>query len=132
MSFTTAAQQAIFTALNENITASVYDEAPGLPSGQPDANFPYVVIGDDTASRWDADDMLGADITITLHFWSRYEGWKEIKSLMGEVYDILHRGDLTLTGYNQVNCVWEFSTTVPEATQYRHGTQRYRLILTKE
>lgn len=132
MSFETVAQKAIFAALNGNISANVYDAAPGLPAGQPAANFPYVVIGDDTLAPWDADDMLGAEITVTLHFWSRYEGWKETKALMGEVYEILHRATLTATGYRSVDCLWEFSNTVPEATEYRHGVQRYRLTLTKE
>lgn len=132
MSFETAAQQAVYAALNGSISASVYDYAPDLPEGMPDENFPYVVIGDDTLAPWDADDMLGSEVTLTLHFWSRYDGWKEAKAIMGEAYDILHRGSLSAAGYRTVDCLWEFSTTVPEASEYRHGVQRYRLTLTKE
>lgn len=132
MGFETAAQQAIFTAL-ATLGCAVFDSAPGLPEGRPDSGFPYCVIGSDSMAPNDADDVLGASISVTLHFWSRSSGFKEVKALMGAAYDILHRGAITATGYKTVDCLWEFSdvSTGPDG-KTRHGVQRYRITLHKE
>lgn len=131
MSIEIAAQAAIYSALNGAISCGVYDDAPGLPVGQPDSQFPYVIIGEDTSREWGADDILGGQATVTLHFWSRYEGWKEVKDLMAEAYALLNRQRITPPGYEWVDCLWEFSTTVNDGSKHRHGVQRYRLTFSK-
>ncbi len=84
MSFELIAQQAIFGKLNGAIAGvTIYDDVPMLPIGQPLANFPYVVIGNDTFLPWDNDDRTGAEMTITLHIWSRAAGMKEAKTIAG-------------------------------------------------
>jgi hypothetical protein len=134
MSFESAAQEAIFAALNNTLPCRIYDAPPGLPAGQPEADFPYVVIGDDTTRPWDTDDSLGATVTITLHFWSRYNGRREVKTLMALAHEALHRGQPAVSGFRTVDCLHEFSSTPPvEADgKTRHGIQRYRLTLQKE
>ena len=132
MSFETAAQRAVFAALS-GMSCPVFDTAPALPEGMPASSFPYVVIGDDTATADEADDILGASVTLTIHFWSRAAGLAQVKALMGEAYDILHRSSPAAAGYKTVDCLWEFSTssTGPDG-QTRHGVQRYLLTLHKE
>lgn len=132
MSFELAAQNAIFTALNGNITATVYDDVPMLPSGQPAANFPYVVIGNDTFRAWDNDSQLGSEITLTLHIWSRWGGMQEAKGIAGEIYGILHRANLIIAGYSVIDCLCEFSEFVTDPDgETRHGIVRYRLTMQK-
>ena len=133
MSFETAAQEIVFTALDGNISAGVYDDVPYLPAGMPRENFPYVVIGDDTATAWDTDDTLGKEVTIQVHIWSRTAGFKETKAVMGEVYDILNRGALSKTGYNVVDCLCEFTETLRDPDgETRHGVMRFKLTIQKE
>ena len=130
MSFETVAQEIVYTALNGAISCDVYDDAPQLPEGMPDSDFPYVVIGDDQHGPFDTDDQVGASTLINLHFWSRYAGFKEVKGLMGEAYDLLNRAILAKTGYNIVDCIREFSDTfVDPDGRTRHGIQRYRLTI---
>ena len=67
-----ALQQAIYGVLSVDtglaaLGASVYDHVPQ------NAAFPYVVIGEDYATKADTDDTLDADHMITLHSWSRIE-----------------------------------------------------------
>lgn len=124
----TAAQQVIFTALDGNISATVYDDVPDLPAGMPASDFPYVVIGDDTVSPFDTDDTVGARVTVTLHIWSRGSGMKEAKTIAAELYAILNRAALTATGYRFVDCLHETTFFVREA-QLRHGVTRFRLTI---
>lgn len=133
MSFELAAQQAIFTKLNGFIAGvTVYDDVPMLPSGQPTANFPYVVIGNDTMAAWDTDDQLGGEITITLHIWSRAGGMKEAKTIAGAIYTLLHRATFSIAGYVVLDCLCEFSEflTDPDG-ETRHGIVRYRMTMQK-
>lgn len=129
--FMTAAQQIVFDALNGNLTGcTVFDTPPFLPEAAPDTTFPYCVIGDDTGQPWDTDDTRGAEVTVTLHFWSRAKGMKQVKALMDQAYGLLHRATITKAGYNAVDCLHEFSDAMPDPDgQTKHGVQRYRLTL---
>ena len=131
MSYETAAQLAIFAALDGNISGlTIYDDVPMLPDGTPDANFPYAVIGDDTLNAWDTDDKTGAKISVYIHFWSRYAGMSEVKAKMGLAYDLLHRARLTAAGYNVIDILREFSdVSVDPDGKTRHGVQRYILTI---
>lgn len=132
MGFEEAAQRIVYTALNGNISVTVYDDVPMLPSGQPLEDFPYVVIGNDTFAAWDTDDRLGANITLTLHIWSRAAGFLECKGIAGEIYTILNRGALTLVDFNVVDCLAEFSDSLTDQDgETRHMIVRYRLTMTQ-
>lgn len=129
--FNTIAQQLVFTALNGNLTScTVFDSPPFLPEGAPATTFPYCVIGNDTVSAWDTDDTRGANITLTLHFWSRAEGFKQVKTLMDQAYGLLNRAALSASGYSITDCLFEFSDTMSDPDGVtKHGIQRYRLTI---
>lgn len=130
MSFETVAQQIVFTALDGNLSCSVYDDVTVLPDGQPVNGFPYVVIGHDTHRPFDTDDTVGTNSTVTLHVWSRAPGFKECKGIMGEIYALLNRATLTKAGYRVVDCLWEYSDTSTDPDgETRHGVTRYRLTI---
>ncbi|RAP39374.1 hypothetical protein BYZ73_20870, partial [Rhodovulum viride] len=63
-----------------SLSRPVYDTPPALPEGMPESGFPYVVIGDDTLVADEADDVIGAQVTVTLHFWSRAPGNRQVKA----------------------------------------------------
>jgi hypothetical protein len=129
--FNTAAQELVFTALNGNLTGcTVFDTAPFLPEAAPATTFPYCVIGNDTAGAWDTDDTRGAEITLTLHFWSRANGFKQVKALMDQAYGLLHRATLTKSGYTVIDCLMEFGEAMADPDgNTKHGVQRYRLTI---
>lgn len=130
MSFETAAQQIVFSALNGNLSCPVLDDVTVLPDGQPVSGFPYVVIGHDTFRAWDTDNRLGGNITVTLHVWSRAAGFKQAKAIMGEIYALLHRAVLTKANYNVIDCLCEFTDAITDHDgETRHGVARYRLTI---
>lgn len=102
MSMGTELQTAIYTALKTPVEAAggaVYDEVPELPVGMPDADFPFVEIGDVTAAPFDTDDTTGWEVYVRLHIWSRYRGKAELHDLFQVCYDALNRVTFTLTNY---------------------------------
>lgn len=129
--FTTAAQEIIFAKLNGNLTGcAVFDTAPYQPEGAPNDAFPYCLIGDATISPFDTDDTLGGIVTVTIHFWSRAKGAKQVKGLMDEAYSLLHRASISKVGYNVLDCLFEFGESMDDPDGVtKHGVQRYRLTI---
>jgi hypothetical protein len=125
-------QLAIWTKLTNDATlmaniSGVFDQVP-----QDYDSFPYVTIGEDTVNEWDGDDFVGAEATVMIHVWSRFSGREEAKIVQGYVYDAINRQTLSVTGYNSVECVQEFSETMldPDGLT-RHGVQQFRVTVTR-
>ena len=123
-------QKAIFTTLNNNVTGvssakiPIYDD---VPEG---SVYPYVVIGEETATNNGTKTLDGVEHTLTLHAWSQYRGRREIKEIMQSVYEKLHNTAITVTGASLVNIRQEFSNTLEEQDGItRHGVMRFRAIL---
>lgn len=116
-------QEAVYSRLNSNLSCPVYDAVP------PNAEFPYVTIGEVTAIPFDTDDSVGFESTITIHVWSRYNGFAQIKRIQREIYSRLHRKTFDVDKYDLVGCNFEFSETIldPDGAT-RHGISRYRII----
>lgn len=118
---------AAFGALVALVATRIYDAVPH----QVDADtFPFVVIGDDTAIPFDTHSTVGAEHTVTIHSWSRYDGRKEIKEIQDALYGALHRHALAVAGVTTVDCQWEFSQSFLEPDgKTRHGVDRFRILL---
>lgn len=117
-------QTAIYSRLTSQLSEPVYDNVPQDPT------LPYVVIGDDTSIPFDTDLELGEEATLTLHIWSRYDGRAEVKGIMSDIYDALHRHSLAVTGADTIDCMFEFSETMLDPDmETRHGVMRFRLLL---
>ena len=135
MSFENAIQVAIYQTLSSDSTLSaavtgVYDTAPQALDAGAAANFPYVPIGEDTHVEWDTDTELGADVTVTIHVWSRDRGRKETKTIQGLIYGLLHRASLSISGYNLVGVDWLQSDSFLDTDGLtRHGVQTFRITV---
>lgn len=128
-------QQAVYTRLVAQLTGiNVYDSPPNQPDGMPASNFPYVVLGDDTLAPFDTDNTVGTSATVTLHIWSRYNGRKEVKTILGQIYTALNRqaANLSASGYAFIDSLYEFGDIIEEADgKTRHGVCRYRITMEK-
>lgn len=117
-------QAAIFAKLNTALTVPVFDNVPQKTA------YPYVVIGDDTSVPFDTDDSLGTEATITIHVWSQYRGRKQVKEIMQQIYDALHRGNVAVSDALLIESQAEFEQTIVESDGLtRHGIIRFRLTI---
>ena len=100
--FRSIARQLVYAALNGNVAGvTIYDHVPFEPEGSPDSNFPYGTVGDAEAIPFDNDTDLGADVTTSVHVWSRYKGRKEVDEALDAIYGLLHRASLSAAGYRR-------------------------------
>lgn len=129
-------QEAVYTRLTNQInSATIYDDVPALSEGQPEENFPFIVVGQDYGTDWDTDDTLGGEINTVLHIFSRYEGNKQVKQIMQDCYNALHRkaDQLTATGYRFVDCIHEFTDSFTDSDgRTRHGVCRFIITVEEE
>lgn len=146
MSYGTALQAAIFSALDGSSTLAsaladhvdatlagkkgIYDHQLQVSNTGNDDRFPYISLGDDQYSAWDTDSDNGTDAEISIHCWSRYRGFKEILSIQGIIYSILHRSSLSVTGNNFVMMDWIDDVKFIDSDGLtRHGISRYRVLM---
>jgi hypothetical protein len=128
-----ALQQGIFTKLSSgtltdvdgtSITSKVFDD---VPEG---TGYPYVVIGEETATNQGTKDKDANEHTLTMHVWSQYRGRKEIKNIMSQIYTSLHNSAINLSGATLVNIRHEFEQTLLESDGLtRHGVMRFRAVV---
>jgi hypothetical protein len=124
MGFEAELQKTMFSVLDGNVSAGVYDDPPKRPS------YPYLIIGDDSFIPFDTDDTVGRDVIASVHIWDNYDGKKRIKEVMGEVDQILNRAELSIIGYDSINCVFDSSDQFLEPDgKTRHGVLTYRLLI---
>lgn len=124
-----------YSALTTALGGSyIYDHVPQSQAA------PYVVIGEDTTIEADTKTYNGWDFTITIHCWD-YEkaGRKSVKTLMGHIYDALHKaeGSVTVSGFTLVFLHCDFQQSFQETAvegagdHYYHGVQRFRALITE-
>lgn len=118
------AQRALYNALTGNLTppTGVHDEVPD------DATFPYVVIGEATATPDNAHDRFGHVATVTLHVWSSAHGYTEALGIVGELLALLDHQALTLDGLDSVVVRWQQTVTMRDPDRdLRHAIARFAI-----
>ena len=125
-------QKSVFAKLvAANITDFAGDAITGVFDDVPtDTAYPYIVIGDETATNISAKDKDFHEHTLTIHIWSQYRGNRDIKEIMEQVYAALNDVSYTVSGASGVNLKHEFQTTLTEGDGItRHGVMRFRAVV---
>ncbi len=123
-------QKAVYQALAQDAALQaeigdpprIYDDPP------PDAAFPYLTLGEARAADWKGVEG-GLEHDIRLHVFSRYAGRREVKRIIGAVYDALHDAALTLAGHQLVNIRFVFGDAFrrQDGETYQ-GVARFRAV----
>ena len=120
-------QKAVFAALDTALSVSVYDHVPQNTAP------PYVTLGDDTVQDWSTKTTEGEESTLTIHAWSRHEGRKEVKQLLGTIKTALHEVTLSLTGFTNILTRFDFEDTFLDADGLTyHGVMRFKMLVQKD
>lgn len=110
----------------------IYDHVPqNTPS-------PYVRIGEFLFTADDTKTANGWNCTFSVHSWTfEAAGTKAVQTIMGHVYDALHKqeSNVTVTGFSLIELHCEFTEAFPEQAEgasdkYYHGVQRFRALIT--
>ena len=125
-------QKAIFSRLNGGSIVDEQDQAiTGVFDDVPEGSaYPYVVIGEETATNIGTKDKDMHEYTQTIHVWSQYRGLKEIKEIMEQIYTLLNDFAISVSGASAITLRHEFPTTLTEGDGLtRHGVMRFRVVV---
>lgn len=123
-------QKALYQALT-GLGLTVYDSAPQAKDGGSLANWPYVEVGFISLAPFDTANSTGFDGVARIHTRSRSGSMAEAKRIQGEIYERLHRGALSVDGYQTVTMQRELSRCDRMSDASFHGVCEYRLMLDK-
>jgi hypothetical protein len=116
-------QKAIFGRLAV-VSCPVHD---AVPQG---SMFPYVTLGEDTAIDWSSKTTNGQETTVTLHVWSRYNGYAEAKQIGGEVIELMTVSPLIMTGFEADSARLDMQEYIVDSDGItRHGILKFRLFI---
>ena len=126
-----ALRQALYAALlaDAGLKALVGDPVrlyDDVPAG---AAFPFITFGDSDIRDWSTMTEQGAEHTVTLNVWSRYEGHKEAQDILDALEAALQDAPLSLTGHALINLQFVSSQIIrdPDGAT-THGTLRLRAV----
>lgn len=123
-------QSAVYARLKGDTTLmglirGVYDYVPE------DAAYPFVVIGEAIETPDNRHGGYGRETVITLHAWSRYQGYAQVLRIGARVTALLDHQPLDMPGLSWIATRFEFSQTLtdPEPPgDIRHLVLRYRIV----
>ena len=119
-------------ALNAALTLAglrVYDFAPQAADGASTGTYPYAEVGHITASQWDTNTENGFDVICRVHTYSRTGSTAECRTIQGQIYALLHKSALTVTGFAPVFMDRELSDCTRQPDGSFHGVCEYRTLL---
>ncbi|MGM1079701.1 DUF3168 domain-containing protein [Streptomyces sp. H28] len=125
-----AVQSAVYARLKGDaalmgMISGVYDYVPET------AAYPFVVIGEALETPDNRHGGFGRQTVITLHVWSRYQGYAQVLRIGARVTELLDHQPLTIPGLSWIATRFEFSQTLtdPEPPgDIRHLVLRYRIV----
>lgn len=120
------ARLAGYTALTTQLSGGANAVLDHVPQGK---GFPYVVMGETSATPLDTQVTSGNEVHVTLHSYSREPGMQELKKIMVAVYDALHHASFSIPNQTLILCRWLGAETRLESDGVtRHGQQHFQII----
>jgi hypothetical protein len=112
------------------LVQGVYDNQLQVSDPGDNSAFPFITIGDMSASPWDTDTDTGTDARFKVHIWSRASHSLECKQIADAVISVLHRGIISITGNAFIGC--DYLTQTQEARDpdgvTRHLVLEFRIV----
>jgi len=125
-------QKTVFSALNSaSITDAAGSAITGVFDDVPEGTaYPYVVMGEETATNIGVKDKDMHEYTQTIHVWSQYRGMRDVKEIMEQIYTLLNDYSITVSGASAITLRHEFQTVLLEDDGItRHGIMRFRVVV---
>lgn len=118
-------QRAIYGAIS-SLGLTTYDVAPQAADGGSTAAFPYVEIGSIILTEFDDFTDRGFWLAIRIHTRSRSGSMAQTKTIQGQIYDRLHRGALSISGFQLLDLWRETTECMRSPDGSFHGVCEYR------
>ena len=104
---------------------TIYDDNPKQ------APYPYVVMGEMTATDWSDKFEPGQEVYSTLHIWSQYKGRKEVVEMGDAILQVLTKSTLDLApNFRAVLDELDMNEIIVDIDGItRHGIMRFKYLI---
>jgi len=92
----------------------------------PDANYPYGVLGEFTEVPDDILSVTGRQATSMIHIWSNYHGRKESVVAGARILELLHRTQLAMEDWILISITLDSNQSLMDTAEIRHQMIRMR------
>lgn len=107
------------------LVTGVFDDVPK------DQEYPYVVIGTDTETNFNTFDKQGREVVATIMIYSQYAGFKEAKTILNRIVELLDYESITLSNFNLVYIRYDAGDTsynTIDEGRTKQAAARFRII----
>ena len=122
-----ALRAAIYVRLDNQLGTPIYSYVPQ------NSTYPYIRIGDVTASTQDTQTTGMQLYTVTIHSFDKsVASTQAIESIMANIYGALHNYALVVTGYSVVYCRQMNLNVMQQGEpndRYWHGVQTFDIMV---
>lgn len=127
-------QAAVFSALSgssavTDLVSTIVDFGPREDDAA--AIYPYIAIGNIFLNEMDTDNTNGFDAVMRIHTWTNTGSAKLAKDTQGAIYGVLHKADLSVTGFDTINLYRVDSRVMQAASGAHQGVCEYRGLFDK-
>ena len=122
---TNAILKAVYTRLSSALSpVKVYDS---VPQG---AAYPYVVIESIMGLQSDFLVSRKDEFFVYLSIWSQYKGQKQVVDIIADIYDALHRTQLSMDTGRMIECTVQEKRTIRDADNLTfQGALKLRIMV---
>lgn len=126
MALNVPALTTLLTTKYGGLPAVFHEKAPQVDDSGSARYFPYVSFWQVTDGGFDTKDAVGSSAIVQVDVWSRRDT-TECEAVARMVYDLLHRGPLSLPGHITTECDGMDFQRDPDG-KTRHGIVRFRVL----
>lgn len=127
-------QKTIYSALqsDEDLQSYLADGQNSVYDHVPDgAVYPYCVIGDMEARPLQTQGVEGMVVNVSVHSYSRNEGYKQLKVIMKSIYNSLHNAALTSDTQHIISCRFILSRIEHQKSSHLRMAEQIFEIITE-
>lgn len=125
-----AVTQALVDVLS-GLAVPVHTVRPQAKDGGSDDGFPHIHVEAPILGSWDTNTEDGHEVTQRMHVRWRRRSHLGGQRLMGEVYDLLHKGPLPMDGWALVLMYRELAFVAELSDGSFDGICEFRLLIVK-
>ena len=97
-------------------------------------NYPFIAVGELVENEFNNDDPEQMnEASLTIHTYSRKDGRQEVNEIQERITRVLHRAELSASGFNFISIDHEQSQSFTDADgKTRHGVVEFNISITED
>ena len=121
-----AAGALLAAAIDASPATALADVTAVLGATDPDADYPYLMVGEDIATDASTQCVDGSSVVMSIHNWTKEAGFTQSKKIDAAVNDLFDDNKFAVPGHLIISCFYRTSRFIRDpARGIRHGITEF-------